>query len=155
MVRKITITVVISIFLLLSYPLFLSIYQNIFLIDFSFAAMISALSIFLIIGLYLLSMNSSKGNKNSEASIEREAKELKEEIQSYLESENLEKLNVNTPVTLTFLLEETLNLNFFSPIIQKRISWFLNQLAAYETTIIDASEFESTIYVYQKFLEQR
>lgn len=154
MIRKITITVVVCIFLLLSYPLLVLIYQNIFLIDFSLAAMISALSIFLIIGLYLLSMNS-EGNRNSKTSIEREAEELKEEIQTYLESENLEKLNVNTPVTLTFLLEETLNLNLFSPIIQKRISWFLNQLAAYETTIIDASEFESTIYTYQKFLEQR
>ncbi len=121
--------------------------------DFSLAAMISAFSIFLIIGFYLLSMNS-EGNGKSKTSIEREAEELKEEIQTYLESENLEKLNVNTPVTLTFLLEETLNLNLFSPIIQKRISWFLNQLAAYETTIIDASEFESTIYTYQKFLEQ-
>ncbi len=152
--RKIPITVVGLIFLLLSYPILIVIYQNIFLIDFSLAAMISALSIFLIFGLYLLSMNL-EGTRNSKTAIEREAEELKEEIHTYLESENLKTLNVNTPVTLTFLLEETLNLNLFSPIIQKRVSWFLNQLAAYETTIIDASEFESTIYTYQKFLEQR
>ncbi len=154
MMRKIPITVVGLIFLLLSYPLLILIYQNIFLIDFSLAAMISALSIFLIFGFYLLSMNL-EGIRNSKISSEREAEELKEEIHTYLESENLEKLNVNTPVNLTFLLEETLTLNLFSPIIQKKISWFLNQLAAYETTIIDAAEFESTIYTYQKFLEQR
>ena len=154
MKRKITITVVGLIVLLLSYPILIVIYQNIFLIDFALAAMISALSIILIFSLYLLSMNL-EGNRNAKTSSEREVEELKEEIQTYLESENLEKLNVNTPVTLTFLLEETLTLNLFSPIIQKKISWFLNQLAAYETTIIDASEFESTIYTYQKFLEQR
>ncbi len=44
MIRKITTTVVVLIFLLLSYPLLLLIYQNIFLIDFSLAAMISTLS---------------------------------------------------------------------------------------------------------------
>lgn len=154
MKRKITITVVGLIVLLLSYPILIFIYQNIFLIDFALAAMISALSIILIFSLYLLSMNL-EGHRNAKTASEREVEELKEEIQTYLESENLEKLDVNTPVTLTFLLEETLTLNLFSPIIQQRISWFLNQLAAYETTIIDASEFESTIYTYQKFLEQR
>ncbi|MHA2224808.1 MAG: hypothetical protein ACXAC8_06365 [Candidatus Hodarchaeales archaeon] len=153
MLRKITAIVFGLIFLLISYPLLLIIYQNIFFIDFDLAAMISALSIFVLIGFYLLSINL-EGKRNSKTSNEKEMEELKEEIQTYLESDNLEKLNVNTPVSLAYLLENTLQLNLFSPIIRKTVNWFLIQLAAYETTFIDDSEFESVIYTYQQFLEQ-
>ncbi|MHA1206586.1 MAG: hypothetical protein ACTSSO_03330 [Candidatus Hodarchaeales archaeon] len=153
MIKKLSIVAFGVIAFLLIFPLLSFIYQSLLNIDSSLASFLSALSILLVIILTFLS-DYLDNRTNSEHYNALEADELKEELHTYLSSENLEKLEQNTSVSLASLLQDTLSLDLSIPLIQKNVSWFLDQLAAYETLMIDAEEFEQNIYSYQHFLTQ-
>ncbi len=153
MLRKFSMIAFGVIAMLLIFPLLSFIYQLLFPIDSSLASLFSALSILLVIVFTFLS-DYLDNRINSEHYNSFEADELREELHAYLSSENLDKLEQNTSVSLASLLQDTLNLDLSLTLIQKNVSWFLDQLAAYETLMIDAEEFEQNIYSYQNFLTQ-
>ena len=138
---------------LLILPLLSFIYQSLLPIDSFLASLLSALSILLVIVFTFLS-DYLDNHTNSEHYNALKADELRDELHTYLSSENLDKLEQNTSVSLASLLQDTLSLDLSLPLIHKNVSWFLDQLAAYETLMIDAQEFEQNIYSYQHFLTQ-
>ena len=153
MIKKLSLVAFGIIAFLLIFPLLSFIYQLLFPIDSSLASLLSALSIvFVIVFTYLSDYLDNRTNSEHYNSLE--ADELREELHTYLSSENLGKLEQNTSVSLASLLQDTLSLDLSLSLIQKNVSWFLDQLAAYETLMIDAEEFEQNIYSYQQFLTQ-
>ena len=153
MFRKFSMVAFAVIALLIFSPLLSLIYQSLFSIDSSFASLFSVLSITFVLVFVFLSDYLDK-RKHSELYNSLDADELRDELHAYLSSENLKRFEVNTSVSLAFLLQETLRLDLSSQLIQKKVNWFLDQLAAYETLMIDVEEFEQIIYSYQRFLTQ-
>jgi len=153
MIKKLSMVAFGIIVFLLIFPLLTFTYQLLFPIDSSLASLFSILSILLVI-VYIFISDNLDNQLHSEQYNSLEGDELREELNAYLSSENLDKLEQNTSVSLMSLLQDTLNLDLSIPLIQKNVSWFLDQLAAYETLMIDPEEFEQNIYSYQSFLTQ-